>query len=168
MKGRTLSLFYMRENLSLGELDIHAERYTVVNRVWMQYTTLPPYDTTLRPHDKAFVLQELKDSGTSAITEPITSRGEWKLRVHLIQPQIIDDKTEVQREGRGQRHKHCKKDSHEKCWHVSRLLVMSYLSIVFIKFTSIFIVHKSFLNNSTFFDLLNLFKNNMYFEPVQN
>lgn len=168
MKGRTLSLFYMRENLSLDELDIHTEGYTVVNRVWMQYTTLPPYDTTLPLHDKAFVLQELKDSGTSDITEPMTSRGEWKLGVHLIQPQTIDDKTEVQREVHGQHHKHHKKDSHEKRWYVSRLLVMSYLSIVFTKFTSIFIVHKSFLNNSTFFDLLNLYKNNMYFEPVQN
>lgn len=96
------------------------------------------------------------------------SRGEWKLRAHVGQPQIIDDKTEVQREVCGQRQKGRWKDSQEKRWYVSHSRVMSYLNTIFMKFTSIFTDHKNFLNNSTLFDLLYLYKNNIYFVLVQN
>lgn len=58
--------------------------------------------------------------------------------------------------------------SQEKRWYVSHSRVMSYLNTIFMKFTSIFTDHKNFLNNSTLFDLLYLYKNNIYFVLVQN
>ena len=64
----------------------HARGYTVVTPAW-----------THTPHYLPTSALSSEFSGTSDVTEPMTSRGEWKIREHLVQPRTIKHKTEVQR-----------------------------------------------------------------------
>lgn len=118
-------------------VEYHTIGYTVGNPPWTWHTTLPS-------RDEGLLFQELIVPGTSDITEPVTSRGKWKLRAHLVQPQTINDKTEVQRDICGQGHEDCKKRQSWKKLVYFTSTRYAYWYTIFIKFTSMFIVHKTF------------------------